>query len=68
MLNDAVVRYVLDTADKDILVKPDPSHVTFKDVKEFHVQHPFLWNLLTQIERSKLSDGEIKKQLRKNKR
>lgn len=67
-LNSAVVRHVLDTADKSVLAKLNPLHVALKDVKQFDAQNPVLQNLLAQIEGSKLSDEEIKKTARKNKR
>ena len=61
--NDAITQYALDTADKNILVDPNPLQVTFKDVKKFDAQNLIVCKLLTQIESSKLTDKRIREQL-----
>ena len=67
-LNDAIVRHVLDTADKNVLANLNLLQITFKDVKKFDAQKLVLGNLLMQIEGSKLSDEETKKATGKNKK
>ena len=63
VMDDAIIHHALDKTDKNILANPNPLQVTFKDVKKFDVQNPFVGKLLTQIESSKLTDKRIREQL-----
>ena len=50
-LNNAAVRRALDPTYKNVLQKPNPLEVVFKDILKFDTQYPIKSSLLTQIER-----------------
>ena len=59
--NNGIVRHALELTNKNTFNTPNPLEVTFKDIKKFDSQNPFIVYLISQIKDSKLADKKIKK-------
>ena len=61
--NNAIARHSLDLKDEAIFCNPNPSNVTFHDMKKFDLVNPVIGKLASQVRTSKFTDYELTKKL-----
>ena len=61
--NNTIVRHSLDLKDQAIFRNPNPTNVTFHDMKKFDLVNPVIGKLATQVKTSKLTDYQLTKKL-----
>ena len=59
-MSHATYRRALDTVYKNVLRKPNPYEVLFKDISKFDVQNPITGSLLCEVESAKLTDSDVR--------
>ena len=61
--NNAIVRHSLDLKDEAIFRNPNPTNVTFHDMKKLDLVNPVIGKLATQVKASKLIDYQLTKKI-----
>ena len=53
----------MDTKNAGIMQNPNPTNLTFRDVKKFDLQNPIIGKIATQVKACKLTEDQLKKNI-----